>query len=358
MVATVFDALMTSSPVVCLALAYGIIYGVLGLMDLTLSTRFAAAAYAGWWLANRLYPQTNPTLNPALWIAAMASALMLTIGTWALLVPLTRRSPLVLLVGSLGILSLTQAGFQGAFGTAPRVFTGYPAETGIPLLGTAATRLQLLSAGYTLFAVVATAFILHKTRFGDRLRTVAEDPEVARGVFGLDVERLTWQAVLFAGLLVAPAGLLHGIGSGVAPGTGSQFGLLAFVATIVAGRRRPLAAAIVALALALVGTLSTRWTFVEATVCLVVAGGVVFTVRKLCPPLPFGLQTVAAGLALILAVAISDLSVASVSENLPVKISTLQIPSAYQPLIPYLVIVAALLWRPHGIFADLKQRTV
>jgi branched-subunit amino acid ABC-type transport system permease component len=238
------------------------------------------------------------------------------------------------------------------------VFTGYPAETGIPFLGTAATPLQLLATGYMLLAVLSTALILSRTGFGDRLRAVAEDPEVAHSVFGLDVQRLTWQAVLFAGLLIAPAGLLHAVGNGVAPGTGSQFGLLAFVATIVAGRRRPFAAAGIALALALIGTLSTRWTLVEAIVCVILGGGSIIAVRKMSSSLPVLARGAVAAVALILAIVTSEYCVALISDALPVEISAFQIPSAYQPLIPYLAIVAALLWRPNGIFADLKQRTV
>ena len=358
MVASIFDAVIASSPVVCIALAYGIVYGILGLMDLTLSARFAAAAYAGWCVADRVNPAGNPAISAAVWVGAITGAMLLTVPTWVLLAPLTRRQPIVVLVGSLGLLSLTQAGFQALFGTAPKVFTGYPAETGIPFLGTAATPLQLLATGYMLLAVLSTALILSRTGFGDRLRAVAEDPEVAHSVFGLDVQRLTWQAVLFAGLLIAPAGLLHAVGNGVAPGTGSQFGLLAFVATIVAGRRRPFAAAGIALALALIGTLSTRWTLVEAIVCVILGGGSIIAVRKMSSSLPVLARGAVAAVALILAIVTSEYCVALISDALPVEISAFQIPSAYQPLIPYLAIVAALLWRPNGIFADLKQRTV
>lgn len=345
------DGILSSTFVVCLALAYGLIYGVLGAMDLTVGARFAAAGFAGWLVANRLSGDGNPAWHPVVWLGAVAGAVAVTIPIWSLLRPLSRRAPLVMLVGSLGLASVLQAAYQAFFGATPRVFVGYPAETGLPLLRTTATPLQLLALGYVAAATAVLAFLFHCTSFGKKLRALAADPEVARCVFGLNSDRLTWIAVVASSILLAPAGLLYSIGHGITPTTGSDIGLLAFVATIVAGRQNPLGAVGAALGLMVIATLAIRWTLNE-TIAAALAVGFVLGARMLFGFARASARSALAGVTVAIVVAVAGVgSLASLIEHaFPGRVALAQMPSAFQPLVPYFVIVCALLVRPTGLF--------
>jgi branched-subunit amino acid ABC-type transport system permease component len=355
MTASIVEGLLESSFVVCLALAYGLLYGTLRVMDLTVATRAAAAGYGGWWLASLLAHTGNPTLNPLVWLAAIGAALVVTFVLWALLAPLTKSAPLVMLVGSLGLSILLQATYQFLFGAAPRVFGAYPVERGIPFLGTSATRLQLISAIYAILALTVVAGIFHLTTFGKRLRTMAQDPEVAQAVFGIDVQRLAWLTVLLASALAAPAALLYCIGHGVSPFSGVQQGLLAFVASIVAGRERPLGSGFVALVLVVATTLAVKTGIVELIAFSLLvrsAGYVVWRYGLHVPPLVR--VTFLAGAVLLAARVVTALfEAAGLSQ-----ISGVRVPSEFQPLVPYALVAAALLWRPRGVLFTAEERVV
>jgi branched-subunit amino acid ABC-type transport system permease component len=360
MIPSIVDGVIASSAVVCLALAYGITYGMLGVMDLTLSARFASAAFASWWVAQTFYASKNPVFAPAVWIGAIGGATILTVLLWMAMAPLTRRAPLVVLIGSLGLVTMTEAGFQAVFGTTAKVFTGYPTETGVFFMGTTATPLQLTAAGYAILAVLLTAIVLANTGFGDKLHAIAEDPEVARCVFGLNVAKLTRQAILFTALLIGPAGMLYAVSHGATAVTGHNFGLIAFISTIVAGRRRPLAAAGIALVLTVLGTVFTRWNMAEWIAFTTVTCSVVIMAHQLIQRRKLTVRARAAlyGTALVGGIVLAEALANFALRTLPEGGQSYHIPSAYQPLFPYLVIGVALLWRPKGIFADSKERMV
>ena len=359
MIAALVDGAFASRPVVCLALAYGIAYGLLGYMDLTVWVRMTVAGYAGWLTVEQLHVATHPAFAPQLWLAAIVGSVVCGALAWALLAPLQRGSELALLIGSLGLSYAASGALQGLFGTAPRVFTTYPVESGIPILGTTATPLQLCAAAYAAAATLVVALILHATRFGTKLEVIATNPEVAQTVFGLRKGRLAWAAMTLVSVIVAPAGLLLAIGGGVTPLTGFQQGLLAFVATITAGRRRPLAAPLVALLFVCVGSAAIRWTAFDLSLVATCAATAAVVYLVLIRKLPMYRWRKAFALALA-AATLPVAAVLAAAFGAPAQggLWGAQLPAAFQPIVPYAVAVAALLWRPRGVLALRSERVV
>jgi branched-chain amino acid transport system permease protein len=348
MTGPVVDALFDSPLLLALALAYGLVYGVLRVMDLTLAIRAAMAGYCGWLMATAMSPQ-NPVSSPLVWLAALAGVLLVGLPSWALLRPFASATPLATLVGSLGLLNVMQAALQSAFGAAPRVFPNYPAEEGLHLLGTTATPLQLIGSAYVGLAAFGLFVVLKWTSFGKRLRTAAQDDEVAHCVFGVDLERLRWITMALASLVVAPAALLHCISHGVSPVSGAQQSLLAFVAAIVAGRGRPLGAAVVALILAVGAAAAVAWSLTDAAIALLATFSVAAVVRAFAAR-----GRVRAGWAAA-STCTGGLIVALVVTRIAGRVlgagANLRLPTEYQSLIPYVIVVLALLWRPDGLLA-------
>lgn len=270
-----------------LGLACGLVYGVLGVMDLTLGLRVAIGAYAGWWVANVLAPEAYPLYLPAAWLAAGVAGALSGIFAWWMLRPLAAASPLVALVGSLGLQAAGQAALLFSFGSASQVFSGYPAEEGIEIAGTTATPLDLVFLVFATSVVVSAAVGLRSTRIGSMLVATGVDPAYARAGLGIPVRRLEWGVMAGTGFVLGVAGFLYGVSRGVSPETGSSEALLAFVATVVAGRRHPILSSLAAVALT------------------------------------------AAGMAAVRAA----------------------LPTSTEPIVPLMLVIVTLLLRPHGIFA-------
>jgi branched-subunit amino acid ABC-type transport system permease component len=349
MLVSLLDGLVASSPLVCLALVYGLLYGVLGLMDLTVPVRFATAGYAASLIANRFSPLSNPVKEPLAIAAGITACVVVTLFLWLLIQPLTKSAPLVTLVGSLGLAGLLRSIYQIAFGASPHIFSGYPAEAGLMILGTATTPLQLVSLAYALVMAACFGFLLYGTTSGKQLLVLSGDPEVAGCVFGIESEKLILRAVIASSVLLAPAGFLYSVGHGVTPSTGSELGLNAFVATIVAGRRRPLAAAVVALGMALLGTAAIRWNLSEWLSAALIGALLTLLWRYLTSRTVHrdGLVSVASLASLVMAGPVAT----AINAVLPSTLGVAQLPSDFQPLVPYVAVVGALLWRPTGIFA-------
>src|SRR5687767_2077485 len=113
---------------------------MMGLMDLSVSVRFTAAAYGGW-VASR-WLGWYPAHDPLVLLAAIAAAMLAAAICWALLLPLARDEPLAVLIGSLGLTYVLQAVFQLVFGPSPRVYSTHPVESGVVFLGATGTPLQ------------------------------------------------------------------------------------------------------------------------------------------------------------------------------------------------------------------------
>ena len=119
---------------------------------------------------------------------------------------------------------------------------GVEAMSGIPILGPVYR--ELLNGNnvliwVTLVLVIATHWVLYRSRFGLRLRAVGENP-AAVDTAGLSVARLRYQALLVTGVLTGMAGsyLSTGHGAGFVRDMTAGKGYLA-LAALIFGKWRP-----------------------------------------------------------------------------------------------------------------------
>lgn len=132
-----------------------------------------------------------------------------------------------------------------------------PLLSDIPLLGPVLFNQTILV--YLAFVSVAVVwFLLYRTRWGLRVRSVGEHPEAADTV-GINVRLVRWQAVLLGGLFAGLGGAFFTIGSSVSfikdITVGNGFIALA---ALIMGRWHPVRAALMALFFGFVSQLGSQ----------------------------------------------------------------------------------------------------
>ncbi len=184
------------------------------------------------------------------------------------------------------------------------------------------------------------------------MKAVAADPDLASAVLGIRQKRIAFMTTLIASGIAAPAAVLYAASHGVSPSTGIDIGLMAFVATIVAGRERPLGAAGVALLLVAFRSAAIRWTVWELSGTVVSAGVAFWLVGRWRAGIPGRvLGGVAAGV-------VGYLLMNSVKEVSPSWLAAVVIPANFQDVVPYLLILLGLLLRPTGLLSARAERVV
>ncbi|SRR5579885_3048127 len=138
---------------------------------------------------------------------------------------------------------------------------GAAAFSGVPLLGPAYLRVISGHNGFVygaILAVALVALVLHRTRFGLRLRAVGDHPQAIETA-GISVAWLRYRALLMTGVLCGLAGAYLSIaaGAGFTRSMTAGRGYLA-LAALIFGRWRPLPTALACLLFAVADAAQTR----------------------------------------------------------------------------------------------------
>jgi branched-chain amino acid transport system permease protein len=204
-----FNALSLGCVYALFALGFTLIFGVLGVVNLSHGAVFMAGAYAAL--------TASVALHAPLW-AAIGAAFLFS-GLLGLLIdqlvlrPLRRRNaphlaPMIATIG-LGIALNSLA--QGLFGAENRRFPGavLPTRT-LEIAGASVTALELGIILISFALMTVLLLTLRKTQLGRALRAIAESPRAAR-LLGIDVEGLFMLTSAVAAGLGGVAGVLIGL---------------------------------------------------------------------------------------------------------------------------------------------------
>lgn len=247
-----------------LAVAYSLVYGVIGRLNLAFGDLATLGAY-GSLLAIALL---GWTALPAAWLLlpALLFAVALAAGHgWLterlVLRPLRRRDAQTVLVATIGLAIALQEYLrltQGAGGHWLQPVLNRPHRLlDAPGFPVTVTTMQLAVLGLTLSAGLGLWWAMRASRFGRHWRAVAQDWRMA-ALLGVDVDDVTARTLALGGAAAAVAGFLviayYGV---VGPGMGTMLGFKALVAAVVGGLGAPGAALVGGL---VVGALETFWT--------------------------------------------------------------------------------------------------
>ncbi len=191
------------------ALGFTLIFGVLGVINLSHGAIFMVGAYA----AEQAVARFALPLWGALLFAFVFCGLLGLIIDALVLRPLRARNAphLIPMIATIGVAIILNNGIQGIFGAQSMRFPpGLVPEEVLTLAGLQLTALDLgiIFLSFALMAVLL--LVLKKTQFGRALRAIAESPKAAY-LLGINVEGLFFLTSFIAAGMGGIAGVLIGL---------------------------------------------------------------------------------------------------------------------------------------------------
>lgn len=191
------------------ALGFTLVFGVLGIINLSHGAVFMVGAYAGLLALTHLHLPLWAGFIAALIVSGLVGALIDVL----VLKPLRRRNAphLIPMIASIGVAIILTNGAQAVFGASNMRFPyGAVPEGSIKFGGLEMTVVELSIIVLSLVLMGALMYIMRRTQFGRALRAIAESPKAA-SLLGINVERLFLVTSAAAAALGGAAGVLIGL---------------------------------------------------------------------------------------------------------------------------------------------------
>lgn len=199
---------------------------------------FAHAAVITWgaYLCYSAVALLAMPLGIAVAMAVVGSAIIGAILEISVYRPLRRRGSgrLVLLLASLGLYIVLQNAISAFYGDAARSLNVSWAVQSVPLLGTRVALTQVYAVSVSAFIFLLAVALLRYSRFGQQLRAVASDWELAQ-VAGIEPNRVVLAAFAIGSAVAGLAGLLAALDTDAVPTMGLGALMLGVVAMIIGG---------------------------------------------------------------------------------------------------------------------------
>ncbi|KYC41193.1 hypothetical protein WA1_03660 [Scytonema hofmannii PCC 7110] len=144
---------------------------------------------------------------------------------------------LILLLASLGTYTVLQNVISVTFGDTTRTIRSGVIEEGISFFDARITSIQIAIVCVSLVLVIAVALFLKKTRTGQAIRAVANDPQLAE-IAGIESNRIIGVTFALGSALAGVAGILISFDIDMTPTMGMNFMMAGVVAAIVGGLGR------------------------------------------------------------------------------------------------------------------------
>lgn len=238
-VQVLIDAIALGSLYALVALAIGLVFGVMRLIN------FAQADYVTIGAYSLVVPTAS--ITPSLMFGALPTALMigcvvLTVTILALLTeriafrPLRNSNPTTLLISSFAVSYFLQSLLTLLHGGRPKaVSIGGSLTQAVEFWGIRIPGVQLLTMAVAVTLLVALVLFLKKTPLGVQLRAAAEDFQMAR-LLGVPANRVIAIAFAISGILGGTISLLFVIQTGTLDvKLGMMPVVYAFFATVIGG---------------------------------------------------------------------------------------------------------------------------
>ena len=204
-----FNALSLGCVYALFALGFTLIFGVLGVINLSHGAVFMVGAYAAVEAMARL---ALPLWAGLLFAFVFCGVLGLLIDLLVLRPLRARNAPhLIPMIATIGVAIILNNGIQGIFGAQNLRFpSGTVSDDAITFAGLHLTSVELgiILLSFALMAVLLVA--LKKTQLGRALRAIAESPKAAY-LLGINVEGLFFMTSFAAAGLGGVAGVLIGL---------------------------------------------------------------------------------------------------------------------------------------------------
>jgi branched-chain amino acid transport system permease protein len=217
-----------------IAIGITLLYRGTGAINFALGEIGTLGLYAMWWLSS------NHGLP---WIVGAAGAiatgaLTSVVFEWLIVRPMKVRTPLAIVVATVGLLTFLLSVELQLFGESPRDVAVPIAGRGVRIAGVTVTPTQLLAIVVVSIVAVALGQFLRRSDFGLGVLAAAEDPDATRLV-GVPLRRVTVFVWAMGGALAALAALFVAPSIGtLTPGVAStHLFVIGLVAAVVGGMK-------------------------------------------------------------------------------------------------------------------------
>ncbi len=184
-----------------LAIGFSLIFGVARIVNIAHTAFYMLAAYAFYALLVKL--GVHFVLGAVL---AVAGVTALSLACYKLIIEPLREHESAVLIATIALALIMQElmlfGFGGHYLGIPSTLDG-----SLKVAGVSIAYQRLLVMGVAALMLVATWYVLYRTRFGLAIRATANDIEVAN-LMGMNVHRIALATIAFSVLLAAIAGVV------------------------------------------------------------------------------------------------------------------------------------------------------
>ncbi|WP_234826528.1 branched-chain amino acid ABC transporter permease [Sinorhizobium meliloti] len=233
------DAISLGSLYALVALAIGLVFGVMRLINFAQADYITIGAYS---LVIPTASITPPLLLGALPAVAMVISVVAVVTVLALLTerlafrPLRSSDPTTLLISSFAVSYFLQSLIILVHGGRPKTVSIGDSLTGaVEMLGVRIPGVQLLTMAVALTLLICLVLFLKKTPMGVQLRAAAEDFQMAR-LLGVPANKVIAIAFAISGLLGGTISLLFVVQTGTLDiKIGMMPTVYAFFATVIGG---------------------------------------------------------------------------------------------------------------------------
>ena len=216
-----------------IALGYTMVYGVLRLINFAHGDVYMLGAFAGYYLANALDLDANPSLLGAIVVTFGAMAACAAIGVIIerfAYRPVRGHSRLTALITAIGVSLLLEYGGQVVFGATPRFFPQVYSVGGVQI-----SNQNLLIIVVAIVMMFGLEFIVHRTKIGTAMRATSFNLSVAK-LMGINTNFVIAFTFALGSALAAVGGVMVALASPrIDPLMGLMTGLKAFVAAVLGG---------------------------------------------------------------------------------------------------------------------------
>src|SRR4051812_40317108 len=214
------------------------VYGVLRLINFAHGDVYMLGAFAGYFIADALKLDANPSILWAIFVTIGAMAACAGVGILIERLayrPVRQHSRLTSLITAIGVSLLLESSGQMVFGATPRFFPQMIRSTTYTLGGVQITNQSLLIIVVAVVVMVGLQFIVHRTRIGKAMRATSYDLSVAK-LMGINTDFVIAFTFALGSALAAAGGVMVALAiPRIDPLMGLMTGLKAFVAAVLGG---------------------------------------------------------------------------------------------------------------------------
>ena len=213
------------------ALGFAIIFSTASELHFAYGNTVVVAGYLLYSLTGAGMPLAAAAIVAVVACGALGATIRLFLYRYA------RGHQAVLLV-SFGLAIIMENAIQAIYGTYDKTVSPGALGDNVRIVGTQVTERWIDLLGLAVLVVVwpLTALALRRTHVGLGLTATMRDPEMA-ALSGVRPERMKVIAYVVGSVLAGLVGILNTLSSGINPGSGLEYLLLAFIAALLARER-------------------------------------------------------------------------------------------------------------------------